>query len=371
MRFCYAVMEAVFYGQTVMYKEKPVLFLELFQAFHDYGCKFSQGDAEENADALMAPVGVELSEPATLAVDQLPRSITSTHAALMKHVKQNVPDRAPIHADLMKVIEGTAAKHAASIEQARMVDRKPFEKPTVEHGIAEGFWVLYWSKTHNRHLHSHVHRVNADGTLNLGVKKRVAPENVEKPVASKPEPKKRQPPQKKQRKSAPSATEAPAEAAGGGVGPVEAPTTPVDFTYEPPAGVVFAGAPVVSSEWDPEGGNWEVGLLRDGDVLTRLVSPGDWPYTLPPRAFCGKEAKAASQKEAEGGAAAGADDDGPAEHIDIEVPWSDSDATGDEDIDIEVPWSDSDATGDDGHDQILADAEENESDADSSADSDV
>ncbi len=128
---------------------------------------------------------------------------------------------------------------------------------------------------------------------------------------------------------------------------------------------------MVSLEWDPEGGNWEVGLLRDGDVLTRLVSPGDWPYTLPPRAFCGKEAKAASQKEAEGGAAAGADDDGPAEHIDIEVPWSDSDATGDEDIDIEVPWSDSDATGDDGHDRILADAEENESDADSSADSDV
>ena len=40
-------------------------------------------------------------------------------------------------------------------------------------------------------------------------------------------------------------------------------------------------------------------------------------------------------------------------------------------IDLEVPWSDSDATGDDGHDQILADAEENESDADSSADSDV
>ncbi len=245
---------------------------------------------------MMAPVDVELSEPATLAVDQLPRSITSTHAALMKHVKQNVPDRAPIHADLMKVIEGTAAKHAASIEQARMVERRPFEKPTVEHGIAEGSWVLYWSKTHNRYLHSHVHRVNDDGTLDLGVKKRVAPENVEKPAVSKPEPKKRQPPQKKQRKSAPSATEAPAEAAGGGVGPVEAPTTPVDFTYEPPAGVVFAGAPVVSLEWDPEGGNWEVGLLRDGDVLTRLVSPGDWPYALSPRAFCGKRPRPRARK---------------------------------------------------------------------------
>ena len=42
MRFCYAVMKAVVYGERVMYKEKQVLFLELLQAFHDYGCKLLQ-----------------------------------------------------------------------------------------------------------------------------------------------------------------------------------------------------------------------------------------------------------------------------------------------------------------------------------------
>ena len=136
MRFTYAVLRAVFYGERVVYKEKPLLFAELFEGFHDFGCKLLQGEAEENVDADMAPRGIDLEEPPKLLA---PRK-TATE-------------------------------------------------------IKEGSWVLYWSKTHNWHIHCHVKRINPDDTVDLTIKPRARLEHISIPkvpeVAPKPPPAKR------------------------------------------------------------------------------------------------------------------------------------------------------------------------------------
>ena len=327
MRFCFASVKATFHGLRVVYKGKPVLFQELHESFHDFGCQLLQGEADELSDPLMAPQGVELVEPRTLATDQLPRGIQKTLPTMEK-------------------ISTAAAEHAVSIQQAKRAVRKPLGPQPPKTDIGVGSWVLYWSKTNNRYAHSHVRKVNEDGTLDLNTKSKAKRENIKLPHVQHVPPKPPGAPRAaKKAKAKPQAAAAAGDA------------TPVDFMYEPPAGAVFAGAPVVSLEWDPEGENWEVGLLRDGDVLTRLVSPGDWPYTLPPRALCEKEAKAASQKEAEGGAAdedqapaaaaaPGGDKVGDVEDFDdFDVP-DDSDDSEGADTDAQVPGAGQDEEGD-------------------------
>ncbi len=128
MRFCFAVVKATFHGVRVLYNDKPVLFQELYETFHDFACQLLQGEAEENADALLAPGGVELAEPATLNTDQLPRGIQKALPTMEK----------------IRAAAGEQAAWIQQVKQHQMV-RKPIGPQPPNTEIREGSWVLYWS----------------------------------------------------------------------------------------------------------------------------------------------------------------------------------------------------------------------------------
>ena len=161
MRFCFGILKAVFHGQHINYKGKHVLFRELWESFYNFGCDIKRGDADENAEPDRAPRDIALREPPQLQRDDMPRGV---HEIWTK-----------------TVIERRAGTIHDSVAEVRRLERTPIgPEDQEEKELAVGDWVVYWSESHLRHLHSHILAFNANGTLKLTVKDEARMCNVER-----------------------------------------------------------------------------------------------------------------------------------------------------------------------------------------------
>ncbi len=111
--------------------------------------------------------------------------------------------------------------------------RKPIGPQPPNTEIREGSWVLYWSRTSNRYVHSHVRQINDDGTLDLNTKSRAKREDVKLPHVQQVPPK---PPRAKN----PKTTKAKPKAAPAAAAPAEDDHAPPEDENEgPEADAIF------------------------------------------------------------------------------------------------------------------------------------
>ena len=180
MRVAFAVLKAVFRGERVMHKKKPVLFAELFTACQEFGDDLRSCEADENSDRGALPSGIPLEMPDSLVLDGLPRKVGDVFAEDEEGATLFSTGK------LEKLFEEMRARDDQLKANMRRTKRAPPSGADADMKV--GDWVHYCSKSAGKILYARIEGFNPNGTIRIDKKPEAQRGNISIPYRAAPEP---------------------------------------------------------------------------------------------------------------------------------------------------------------------------------------